>query len=61
MENSKKGEEPTGVRDVSLGAIEALMQGGDAQVIFDLLISNARQLAATGQGQQLIKMAPYMG
>jgi ATP/maltotriose-dependent transcriptional regulator MalT len=61
MEKSKKGEEPTGVRDISLGALEALMQGADAQVIFDLLVSNARQLAATGQGQQLIKMAPYMG
>ena len=61
MRNSKKGDEPTGVRDVSTGALEALMKGGDPQVIFDLLISNARQLAATGQGQQLIKMAPYMG
>ena len=61
MGNTKKGEKPTRVRDVSTSAIEALMQGGDPQVIFELLISNARLLAATGQGQQLIKMAPYMG
>ena len=61
MAKQSKGETPTGVRDVSLSALDALIQGGDTKVIFDLLISNARQLAATGQGQQLIKMAPYMG
>jgi len=61
MAKQNKGEAPTGVRNVSLSALDSIIQGGDTQVIFDLLISNARQLAATGQGQQLIKMAPYMG
>ena len=61
MANQRKGEAPTGVRDVSLAALDSLIQGGDTKLIFELLISNARQLAATGQGQQLIKMAPYMG
>ncbi len=61
MGKDKKGDAPSGVKDVSLSALDALIQGGDTQLIFELLISNARQLAATGQGQQLIKMAPYMG
>ena len=61
MSKEKKGDAPSGVKDVSLSALDALIQGGDTQLIFELLISNARQLAATGQGQQLIKMAPYMG
>ena len=61
MSKEKKGDVPSGVRDVSLSTLDALIQGGDTQLIFELLISNARQLAATGQGQQLIKMAPYMG
>ena len=61
MAKSVKGEEPTGVRDVSVGALDAILKTGDTQVIFDLLIANARQLAATGKGQQLIKLAPFMG
>ena len=61
MSKEKKGDAPSGVKDVSLSALDALIQGGDTQLIFELLISNARQLAATGQGQHLIKMAPYMG
>lgn len=61
MASMHNGEAPSGVRDVSLSALDSLIKGGDSSLIFDLLISNARQLAATGQGQQLIKMAPYMG
>lgn len=61
MGKDKKGDASGGVKDISLSALDALIQGGDTQLIFELLISNARQLAATGQGQQLIKMAPYMG
>ncbi len=61
VKKGEKGEAPTGVRDVSVDALNNLVQGGDSQLIFELLIANARQLAATGKGQQLIKMAPYMG
>lgn len=61
MTSINKGEPPTGVRDISVSALEDALQGKDSQLIFDLLISNARQLALTGKGQQLIKMAPYMG
>lgn len=61
MSKEKKGDAPSGVKDVSLNALDAVMATGDTSLIFDLLISNARQLALTGKGQQLIKMAPYMG
>lgn len=61
MTTIDRGEQPTGVRQVSVAALEETLQGKDSELIFDLLISNARQLASTGQGQQLIKMAPYMG
>ena len=61
MSKIDRGEQPIGVRQVSVAALEETLQGKDSELIFDLLISNARQLASTGQGQQLIKMAPYMG
>ncbi len=61
MGKSTKGDAPTGVKEVSLTALDAVIANGDTSMIFDLLISNARQLALTGKGQQLIKMAPYMG
>ncbi len=61
MTKIEKGEKPTGVRDVSVKALEDVLATGNTTLIFDLLISNARQLALTGKGQQLIKMAPYMG
>jgi ATP/maltotriose-dependent transcriptional regulator MalT len=61
MNKKAKGDAPSGVKSVSLGALDALIAKGDTAVIFELLISNARQLALTGKGQQLMKMAPYMG
>ncbi len=56
-----KSDAPSGVRDVSESALAEILQSGDTSVIFELLISNARQLAATGKGTQLIKLAPFMG
>jgi ATP/maltotriose-dependent transcriptional regulator MalT len=61
MSKKVKGDAPSGVKSVSLSALDEVLASGDTSMIFELLISNARQLALTGKGQQLMKMAPYMG
>lgn len=49
------------VRHTTSSALEAAIENGDIDFLFQLFASTARDLAQTGQGKQLIKLSRFAG
>lgn len=49
------------VRGATTSALEAAIRTGDLDFIYQMFANNARDLATTGQGKQLIRLAKYAG
>ena len=49
------------VRVVTTSALEAAIERGDVDFIYQMFATTARDLAQTGQGKQLVKLSKYAG
>jgi hypothetical protein len=49
------------VRVVTTTALEAAIERGDVDFIYQMFATTARDLAQTGQGKELIKLSKYAG
>jgi ATP/maltotriose-dependent transcriptional regulator MalT len=61
MANSMNQMPLTTVQDITTKALHDAVNQKDPNLLYELFVTNVRQLAVTGKGQQLIKLAMFAG
>jgi DNA-binding CsgD family transcriptional regulator/tetratricopeptide (TPR) repeat protein len=61
MANSSHQPPRATVQKITTNALHDAISQNDTNLLYELFVTNARQLAVTGKGQQLIKLAMFAG